>query len=76
MNFLKSISIGGLGTKEAVLVLLFSPLGVGAQQIFAVSLLGYILSIFTAVIPGLILSLIYAKNNKKLLENATPVPEN
>ena len=76
MTAIIPISIGGLGTKEAVLVLLFSPLGVGAQQIFAVSLLGYILSIFTAVIPGLILSIIYAKNNKKLLKNATPVPEN
>jgi len=62
------ISIGGLGTRETALVLLFTPFGVAADKIVALSLANYILSVLLLGLSGFILALMYARNNKKLLK--------
>ena len=62
------ISIAGLGTREATLVLLFTPFGIAAQKVVVLSLAGYILSVLLMAVPGLIIALLYAKNNNKLLK--------
>jgi glycosyltransferase 2 family protein len=64
------ISIGGLGTREAALILLFTPYGVAADKIVVLSLSNYILSGLLLGLSGFILSLMYASSNKKLLKQS------
>jgi len=58
------ISIGGLGTREAALILLFTPFGIAAHKLVAFSLMIFIISLFFAFI-GFILAIIESKNKKK-----------
>ncbi|UCH72210.1 MAG: flippase-like domain-containing protein, partial [Thermoplasmatales archaeon] len=58
------ISAGGLGTREATLIFLFSFYGVGAAEVVVLSLAGHILTDMLPGFVGFILSVIEARNHK------------
>ncbi len=59
---------GGLGTKEAALILLFAPFGIEAYKLVAFSISNYILFGLLIGFIGFILALIDARGTKKLLK--------
>jgi len=64
------ISTGGLGTREATLIFLFSFFGVSSAEAVVISLSGHLLTDMLPGFGGFILSTIEARNNKKSLSEA------
>jgi uncharacterized protein (TIRG00374 family) len=61
------ITSGGLGTREAALIFLFSFFGVSPEKVLVISLAGYLLTEILTGFYGFIISIVEAINSRRNL---------